>query len=110
MEPTDDILSATVERRKAGSIIVGFALETGDAVAKGRAKLERKGLDLVAANRVGGGAGFDADENELTLLWRGGKQGLPRASKRDLAHALLTRIEALRAQKNRTNKPGARRR
>jgi phosphopantothenoylcysteine decarboxylase/phosphopantothenate--cysteine ligase len=101
---------AEVAALKKRPFVAGFAAETENLERHARAKLERKGLDLVAANRVGGGAGFDADENELTLLWRGGKQGLPRASKRDLAHALLTRIEALRAQKNRTNKPGARRR
>ena len=50
MEPTDDILRATRAARKPGSVIVGFALETGDALAKGRAKLERKDLDLIVVN------------------------------------------------------------
>jgi hypothetical protein len=50
MEPTEDILGATRGLRKQGSITVGFALETGDALAKGRAKLERKDLDLIVVN------------------------------------------------------------
>jgi phosphopantothenoylcysteine decarboxylase/phosphopantothenate--cysteine ligase len=101
---------AEVAALKKRPFVAGFAAETENLERHARAKLERKGLDLVAANRVGGGVGFDADDNELTLLWRGGKQGLPRASKRNLAHALLTRIEALRARKPMANKSGARRR
>ncbi|HET7426790.1 MAG TPA: bifunctional phosphopantothenoylcysteine decarboxylase/phosphopantothenate--cysteine ligase CoaBC, partial [Gemmatimonadales bacterium] len=59
MEPTTDILSATRSARRAGSVIVGFALETGDALAKGRAKLERKDLDLIVVNdALEPGAGF----------------------------------------------------
>ena len=50
MEPTTDVLNATREARKSGSVVVGFALETGDALAKGLAKLERKDLDLIVVN------------------------------------------------------------
>ncbi|HEY9015821.1 MAG TPA: bifunctional phosphopantothenoylcysteine decarboxylase/phosphopantothenate--cysteine ligase CoaBC, partial [Gemmatimonadales bacterium] len=50
MEPTGDVLDATRGVRKSGSMMVGFALETGDALAKGLAKLERKGLDLIVVN------------------------------------------------------------
>jgi phosphopantothenoylcysteine decarboxylase/phosphopantothenate--cysteine ligase len=101
---------AEVAALKKRPFVAGFAAETENLERHARAKLERKGLDLVAANRVGGGAGFDADDNELTLLWHGGKQELPRANKYALAHALLMRIAALRTQKSRTSKPGARRR
>jgi phosphopantothenoylcysteine decarboxylase/phosphopantothenate--cysteine ligase len=95
MEPTDDILSTTVERRKAGSIIVGFALETGDAVAKGRAKLERKHLDLIVVNdALEPGAGFDHDTNRVALLGRDGSLSiLPLQSKRDVAEAILDAVE-----------------
>jgi phosphopantothenoylcysteine decarboxylase/phosphopantothenate--cysteine ligase len=96
MEPTDDILSATVARRKAGSIIVGFALETGDAVAKGRAKLERKHLDLIVVNdALEPGAGFDHDTNRVALLGRDGSLSiLPLQSKREVADAILDAVEA----------------
>ncbi len=50
MEPTEDILGSTRDHRKKGSVMVGFALETGDALAKGLAKLERKALDLIVVN------------------------------------------------------------
>lgn len=96
MEPTEDILSATVERRKSGSIIVGFALETGDAVTKGRAKLERKHLDLIVVNdALEPGAGFEHDTNRVALLGRDGSVSiLPLQSKREVADAILDAVEA----------------
>jgi phosphopantothenoylcysteine decarboxylase/phosphopantothenate--cysteine ligase len=96
MEPTDDILGATEERRKTGSLIVGFALETGDAVAKGRAKLERKHLDLIVVNdALEPGAGFEHDTNRVALLDReGGMQILPLQSKEQVADAILDAVEA----------------
>jgi phosphopantothenoylcysteine decarboxylase/phosphopantothenate--cysteine ligase len=90
-----DIL-AEVGALKKKPFLVGFAAETQDLEKYARAKLERKGLDLIAANRVGAGAGFDACDNELLLLWRGGKELLARADKRALAHQLIERIAALR--------------
>jgi phosphopantothenoylcysteine decarboxylase/phosphopantothenate--cysteine ligase len=95
MEPTVDILSATRGERRAGSVIVGFALETGDALAKGRAKLERKDLDLIVVNdALEPGAGFEVDTNRVALLDRdGAAQILPLQSKRDVADAILDAVE-----------------
>jgi phosphopantothenoylcysteine decarboxylase/phosphopantothenate--cysteine ligase len=95
MEPTVDILSATRGERRAGSVIVGFALETGDALAKGRAKLERKDLDLIVVNdALERGAGFEVDTNRVALLDRdGAAQILPLQSKRDVAEAILDAVE-----------------
>jgi phosphopantothenoylcysteine decarboxylase/phosphopantothenate--cysteine ligase len=95
MEPTVDILSATRSERRAGSVIVGFALETGDALAKGRAKLERKDLDLIVVNdALEQGAGFEVDTNRVALLDRdGAAQILPLQSKRDVADAILDAVE-----------------
>jgi len=77
---------------------VGFAAETEDLETHARAKLERKRLDLLAANRVGEGLGFEQTDNELLLLWPGGgREALPRADKRVLARMLVARIAALRA-------------
>jgi phosphopantothenoylcysteine decarboxylase/phosphopantothenate--cysteine ligase len=95
-ENPDIVAEAAASKKKP--FVVGFAAETEDLERHARAKLERKKLDLIAANRVGGGAGFDADDNELTLLWPGGKQVLPHASKHELARDLLARIVALRAK------------
>jgi phosphopantothenoylcysteine decarboxylase/phosphopantothenate--cysteine ligase len=95
MEPTSDVLDATRGVRKAGSMIVGFALETGDALAKGLAKLERKGLDLIVVNdALEPGAGFEKDTNRVALLGRDGtRQILPLQSKREVAEAILDRVE-----------------
>jgi phosphopantothenoylcysteine decarboxylase/phosphopantothenate--cysteine ligase len=95
MEPTGDVLDSTRDVRKAGSMIVGFALETGDALAKGLAKLERKGLDLIVVNdALEPGAGFEKDTNRVALLGRDGtRQILPLQSKREVAEAILDRVE-----------------
>ncbi len=95
MEPTDDILSATRAQRRPGSIVVGFALETGDALAKGRAKLERKELDLIVINdALEPGAGFEVDTNRVALLDRqGAERVLPLQSKREVAEAILDAVE-----------------
>lgn len=92
---------AEVAARKKRPFVAGFAAETERLEKQARAKLERKGLDLIAANRVGNGTGFDADDNELTLLWSGGKEQLQRGAKLALAHRLLERIAALRAKPHR---------
>lgn len=71
---------------------VGFAAETHDLLGYARRKLEDKRLDLIAANPVGAGLGFEADDNALTLLWPGGQRELARASKAALARALIADI------------------
>jgi phosphopantothenoylcysteine decarboxylase / phosphopantothenate---cysteine ligase len=95
MEPTSDVLDVTRELRKPGSMMVGFALETGDALAKGLAKLERKGLDLIVVNdALEPGAGFEKETNRVALLGRDGtRQILPLQSKREVAEAILDRVE-----------------
>jgi len=77
--------------------LVGFAAETHDVAAYAQDKLARKGLDMIAANRVGEGLGFEADDNALSLYWPGGGEELPRASK----HALATRLVARVAERYR---------
>jgi len=96
MEPTADILRATVAVRKAGSVIVGFALETGDAIQKARTKLEGKALDLIVVNdALEPGAGFDVDTNRVAILDReGNARVVPLASKREIADAILDAVEA----------------
>jgi phosphopantothenoylcysteine decarboxylase/phosphopantothenate--cysteine ligase len=94
--PTEDILLGSRQRRKPGAVIVGFALETGDAVAKGRAKLEKKELDLIVVNdALEPGAAFEVDTNRVTILDRGGQAiEVPLASKRAVADSVLDAVEA----------------
>ncbi len=98
LAPTDDILAATVPLRPKGMTVVGFALETGEAEAKGRAKLDRKGLDLVVINDATvPGAGFDGDTNAVTIIdRRGATVNVPLRSKREVADAILDAVEAYR--------------
>jgi len=91
LERTEDIL-AEVAARENGPFTVGFAAETEKVVDYARAKLEAKGLDLVAANRVGDGLAFDCDDNELELIWQEGGLRLPRAPKPELARQLVEHI------------------
>ena len=71
---------------------VGFAAETCDVERHARDKLVRKNLDLIAANQVGGGKGFDRDENELLVLWAEGGERLALQDKRQLADELVALI------------------
>jgi phosphopantothenoylcysteine decarboxylase/phosphopantothenate--cysteine ligase len=93
-----DILQEVAERR-TGAFVVGFAAETHDVAARAKAKLERKGIDLLVANDVSrAGIGFDADDNEVLLLDRwGGERALPRMSKAAVADAILSHVQTLRA-------------
>jgi phosphopantothenoylcysteine decarboxylase/phosphopantothenate--cysteine ligase len=72
--------------------LVGFAAETHDVVDYARDKLKRKGLDIVAANEVGNGRGFEVEDNALNLYWSDGGATLPRMPKTELARVLVTHI------------------
>jgi phosphopantothenoylcysteine decarboxylase/phosphopantothenate--cysteine ligase len=86
-----DIL-AWVGAREPHIFTVGFAAETTDLEANARGKLLRKNLDLIAANLVGAGLGFDVTDNALSVFWKGGGAELARADKRILARELVALI------------------
>jgi phosphopantothenoylcysteine decarboxylase/phosphopantothenate--cysteine ligase len=96
--PTDDILLATLAARPSDLTAVGFALETGNAIEKGHAKLDRKQLDLIVINDAEEeGVGFEVDTNAVTILdSRGGSQRIALRSKVEIAEAILDAIEAYR--------------
>jgi phosphopantothenoylcysteine decarboxylase/phosphopantothenate--cysteine ligase len=100
---TEDVLSSlaaerdTAERETA-QVLVGFAAEHGeDAVALGRDKLERKGLDLLVVNDIArADIGFDSPDNEVTILGReGAERRVPRAAKEAVADAILDEVARL---------------
>lgn len=103
LEPTPDILTGLVEHRRPGQVVVGFAAETDDPVARGRRKLERKGPDLIVVNDVSiPGVGFDYDTNAVTILSASGADEVPLSSKEVVADAVLDRVvELLDAQADR---------
>ena len=96
LEPTPDILRELGESRRPGQVLVGFAAETTDVQAAGRAKLERKGVDLLVANEVGRpGTGFGSERNHAAILDSAGDDVAMREwAKVDLAAALVDRIVA----------------
>jgi|WetSurMetagenome_2_1015567.scaffolds.fasta_scaffold13605_2 phosphopantothenoylcysteine decarboxylase / phosphopantothenate---cysteine ligase len=88
-ERTPDVL-ATVAKASPRPFTVGFAAETQDIEKYAFSKLNKKNLDMIAANQVGlSNQGFDSDFNALHVLWRDGSQELPRAPKSTLAHQLI---------------------
>jgi phosphopantothenoylcysteine decarboxylase/phosphopantothenate--cysteine ligase len=94
--PNPDILR-TLGERKGRHILVGFAAETQELLAKAQAKLREKNLNLIAANDVSQeGSGFRTDTNRVTLLWADGRQEpLPLMTKREVAQHLLQRVSQL---------------
>jgi len=96
-EPTPDILREVAASRRPGQVVVGFAAETEDIEAAGRAKLADKGLDLLVANAVGRPAtGFGAETNDAAILSEaGGDVALRTWTKPELAAALWDRVAAL---------------
>jgi phosphopantothenoylcysteine decarboxylase / phosphopantothenate---cysteine ligase len=102
LEPTEDVLAGLGTHRRPGQILVGFAAEHGEAAVEyGRGKLHRKGLDAVVVNDVSGpGIGFDAADNEVTILTRDGKlTRVERVRKEEVARRILDEIERLRESK-----------
>ncbi len=97
LSPTTDILRATLPIRPPHAIIVGFALETGDALVKGAAKLKEKSLDMIVVNdALEEGAGFGVDTNRVTILSRyRDPEKLPLMAKTAVADAILDRVGAL---------------
>jgi phosphopantothenoylcysteine decarboxylase/phosphopantothenate--cysteine ligase len=99
LERTPDILSGLAAIRRADQTIVGFAAEHGDgAVAYGREKLARKGLDAVVVNDIArADIGFEGAHNEVTIVTADGERPVPRASKAEIARAILEAVAALRS-------------
>ena len=97
LERNPDIAEA-LGKQKTDQTLVCFAAETDDLLENAEKKLVRKNCDLIVANDIlAEGAGFQSDTNIVTLLDRHGAcEQLPRAPKRDIADAILTRVVALR--------------
>jgi phosphopantothenoylcysteine decarboxylase / phosphopantothenate---cysteine ligase len=98
LEPTTDVLGALSAERRSGQTLVGFAAEHGEG-AEDRAlgKLERKRLDAIVVNDISRtDIGFDAEENEVTIVTGAGPRSVPRGTKQEVAAAILDEVEALR--------------
>lgn len=99
LEKTDDILKYLGEHRSANTFLCGFSMETRDMVQNSREKLEKKHLDMIAANNLKvAGAGFQGDTNVLTLITRDEEVSLPLMSKEDAASKILDKILSIRKE------------
>jgi phosphopantothenoylcysteine decarboxylase/phosphopantothenate--cysteine ligase len=101
LEPTIDILGGLGESRKVGKIgatLIGFAAEaSSDGADRAAAKLERKGIDAVVFNDVSrADIGFDAQDNEVTVITRDDRVHIPKGPKSTVARAILERCATLR--------------
>ena len=96
LERTDDILKYLGQHKKNGQFLCGFSMETKNMIGNSRAKLEKKNLDMVAANNLKvEGAGFQGDTNVLTLITQDEEVSLPLMSKEDAALKILDKIISL---------------
>jgi phosphopantothenoylcysteine decarboxylase / phosphopantothenate---cysteine ligase len=99
LEPTPDVLAELSERRREDQLVVGFAAEHGEhAIDRARGKLERKRLDAIVVNDISrGDIGFDADDNEVTILMAGGgERRIPFGPKAQVARSIVDAVETLR--------------
>ena len=86
-----DIIAALAARTPR-PWLVGFAAETRELAGYAQEKLRRKGLDMIAANDVGAGRGFEVPDNALHVYWRDGDLALPMLPKPELARRLVAHI------------------
>ena len=96
---TTDVLSSLADRRRPGQLMVGFAAEHGEgALAYGREKLERKKLDAIVVNDIGGaGIGFESTDNEVWIVTADDERHVPKASKGQIAAAILDAVLSRRS-------------
>ena len=105
LEKTDDILRYLGEHKQPGQFLCGFSMETQNMIGNSRAKLQKKNLDMVAANNLKvAGAGFQGDTNVLTLITQDEDVSLQLMSKEDAAGLILDKILSLRTGSDREGK------
>jgi len=92
LERTTDILGTISTGPQRPAFVVGFAAETEKVEEHARGKLQRKNLDLIAANEVGDDKVFEKEDNALVVLWADGRRDLGAGSKLSLARALVDLI------------------
>lgn len=93
LEPTQDILAALAEAKRPGQYILGFALETHDALASAQAKLRRKGADALILNVDGPQTGMNSDTNQIALVRSEGVEQGPLETKESAARRILDWVE-----------------
>ncbi len=99
LEATEDIVAEVVRQRRPGTLVVAFAAEVEDAVARGRAKMVRKGVDAIVVNDVSRvGLGFDSERNAGTMLVGERVVEIGEMTKREMAGRVLDEVVRLRGE------------
>lgn len=94
LKRTKDILAELGKRKREGQFICGFSMETESLLENSRKKLEKKNVDMICANSIGGkDTGFASDTNVLTLITKNGAEKLPLMSKLECADVIYDRIK-----------------
>lgn len=102
LEPTVDILRDLAPGKRRDQVVVGFALETDDAVANAQRKLREKHLDLIVLNIPGADSGFSTETNRVTIVRQGGSpEEWPLLSKQDVAFRLMALVAESFADRHR---------
>lgn len=105
LERTQDILGYVARHRREDQVICGFSMETQNMLENSRKKLDKKNLDMIAANNLkDAGAGFATDTNLITIITEKEEKALPLLTKDEAAHELLSYI--LRYRSDRSNTAG----
>ena len=96
---TEDILAYLGKHKKENQFLCGFSMETENMIGNSRAKLEKKNLDMIAANNLKvEGAGFQGDTNVLTLITKKDETALQKMSKEEAASVILDKILAMQGE------------
>lgn len=96
LERTEDILQFLGENRREGQFLCGFSMETENMLENSRAKLEKKHVDMIAANNLKQeGAGFGTDTNIVTLITKEETIELPMMSKEEAAKHIMDTIRTI---------------
>jgi phosphopantothenoylcysteine decarboxylase / phosphopantothenate---cysteine ligase len=99
LEPTDDVLAAATAQRREDQVVVAFAAEHGgEAVARARDKLRRKGADAIVVNDISRSEiGFESEFNEVVVIDADGEHQVPLGPKDEVADAILDLVQVHRA-------------
>lgn len=103
LERTQDILGYVARHRREDQVICGFSMETQNMLENSRKKLDKKNLDMIAANNLkDAGAGFATDTNLITIITEKEEKALPLLTKDEAAHELLSYILRYRSDRSNT--------
>lgn len=96
LKSTPDILGELGRKKRKGTLLVGFALETNDGVSNAKEKLSKKNLDVIVLNAyTAQNPVFGSDRNTVTIIDRKGEEELPSLEKIEVANRILNRIRKL---------------